>query len=259
MRATSRESTLRLACRDLHALVTSTVRFYLWAAVVSAAVVAATTVFSWGHGRTAQVIIGVGALVAGAALALLLPLGLFLVIAPYGQRNSAWKDLDALVSASELEAAELRRALAARSSSDRIRGVAAMVGTELRDIRIKIERVKAMNPVVYPFGYQLPANRFAEYETILADDRGVYDVVSRAYTAAHHVNEMLVARESRRRPGNRQQLAAIPEDGLDEAHAAAGEALDKLGEDHNEPFRIAAQKAALGIIQDAVANRKTES
>jgi len=241
------ESSVRLASRDLRALVTSTVRFYVWGVAVSATVAGVTTVLSWGHKEGAQIAIGVGALLVGSGIALLVPFAFYLVTAPYHQRDAARSELQTLVRQSEADKQELRRELEAATANRQVDAIAAILGTELRDIRTKIERVKSTKPASYPFGFQLPAARFTEYESVLAKDRRIYEVVSRAYTAAHHVNEMLNARESRRREGNRQPLAAIPEDGLDEAHGAAGEALDVLGEPHNQPFRTGSERSALGL------------
>ena len=230
------ESALTMASRDLRTLVTSTVRFYVWGVVVSAAVVAITTWLSWGHGEGAQVVIGVGAFVGGAALALLLPAGFYLFRAPYRQRDWARSALVDLVRKSEAEKRELQQALEAAESSKEIRTVAHILGTELRDIRRKIERAKADDPPRYPFGFKLPTGGFTEYRAVLAQDDHVYKIVAGAYTAAHRVNERLDERESRRRPGNRLRSEVLPEDGLDAAHGAAGEALDVLGEPHDEAF-----------------------
>jgi hypothetical protein len=83
------ESAFSCAQRQFRALATNTVRFVLWFFGCNLAVVATTTYLAWGHSRTAQVAIGVGAFVAGAALAFLLPLGALWVTAPIRQRDDA--------------------------------------------------------------------------------------------------------------------------------------------------------------------------
>jgi hypothetical protein len=77
------ESSWKRARSDLHRLVTGTVRFYIWGVLCAAVVTALTTYLSWGHARGAQVAIGAGALVGGAALALALPFGFYFIRAPY--------------------------------------------------------------------------------------------------------------------------------------------------------------------------------
>src|SRR5207253_61670 len=110
------------------------------------------------------------------------------------------------------------------------------LGTELRDMRLMIERVKATSPMAYPRGFRLPVARWQEYEPLLADHPDIYRLVERAYTAANGVNEVLRLREGRQ-GANVATLGVISEDGLDETHGAAGEALDALGEGHNAPFK----------------------
>jgi hypothetical protein len=95
---------------------------------------------------------------------------------------------------------------------------------ELRDIRHKIEMVRSTWPNPhYSHGLRLSGARWDEYDELLASNPELYAAVERAYVAAHHVNEALAMRETRARPG--QTLGVIPDDGLDEAHAAAGERL----------------------------------
>ncbi|HWD37320.1 MAG TPA: hypothetical protein VG944_00600 [Fimbriimonas sp.] len=113
------------------------------------------------------------------------------------------------------------------------------LGTELRDIRLMIERVKATNPMAYPPGFRLPAARWEEYEPLLANYGDLYRYVERAYTAALGVNEVLRLREARQSANMTTTLGVNAEDRLDVAHGAAGEALDALGEEHNDPFRTA--------------------
>src|SRR6266496_4257924 len=75
--------------RDFQGFVTDTIRFVVWFTFCNVVVVGATTYFSWGHQRGAQLDIGVGAFIVGAAVAFALPLGAIWVIAPVRQRNEA--------------------------------------------------------------------------------------------------------------------------------------------------------------------------
>ena len=65
------------------------------------------------------------------------------------------------------------------------------MGTELRDIRLKIERIKAATPAIYPSGFRFPGRQFTEFQNLLSAHPEVYEKVERAYTAAHNVNEVL--------------------------------------------------------------------
>ena len=119
--------------------------------------------------------------------------------------------------------------------------------------------MKATNPPSYPREFQLPGARWSKYGPVLAELRPeLYVIVDRAYTAAHDVNENVRGRESRQRATNPPQLGAIPQDGLDEAHGLAGEALDALGQAHNEPIKSALQTASEQIAGDIVQERLSE-
>jgi len=143
----------------------------------------------------------------------------------------------------QLEAA--RAELEAKPVND----VAPLFGTELRDIRTKIERVKATTPPSYPPGFQLPGECFTKYGPVLAERRkDLYAIVERAYAAAHHVNENVRTRQARK--GAHMLLGAIAEGGLDEAHGLAGEALDALGQAHNEPVESSLRRAARQVLED---------
>ena len=125
----------------------------------------------------------------------------------------------------ELEVAQAK--LEAKPTDD----VAPLFGTELRDIRDKIDRAKDAGE--YPPNFQLPGFCFAQHGQALAERRkDLYEIVDRAYTAAHHVNERIGIRVAKRRSGNRTPLYVESDDGLDEAHGFAGEALDALGLAH---------------------------
>jgi hypothetical protein len=102
--------------------------------------------------------------------------------------------------------------------------VARQLATELRDIRHKIEIVRIA--AQYAEVFQLPAARWDEYDGLLAEHPDLYAVVERAYTAAHHSNEVVAMRRSRAKPG--MTIGVIDEDGLAEAYEAAQEALDAL-------------------------------
>jgi hypothetical protein len=106
--------------------------------------------------------------------------------------------------------------------------VARQLATELQDIRHKIELVRATGPVNhYGSVFQLPAARWDEYDQLVAEHPELYAVVEKAYTAAHHSNEVVAMRRSRAAPG--QTLGVIDEDALAETYEAAHEALDALG------------------------------
>jgi hypothetical protein len=56
------------------------------------------------------------------------------------------------------------------------------LGTELRDIRHKIEIVKSTQPTPqYSHGFRLPNARFDEYRERLAEDAELYPVIEKAY------------------------------------------------------------------------------
>jgi hypothetical protein len=226
------ESALRRASRDFRALATNTVRFLLWAAAVNAVVVGSTVWLSWGHHEAASILIGVGALVVGTALAFLIPFSVLLAVAPYRQRNEARRGLVRAHQEAHQETERHQQELEDLRAEKQLQSAAPLFGTELRDIRTKIEKVKADGS--YPMGFKLPAFRWNDHARDLTGRPDIYRIVERGYTAAHQVNERLDAREAKRRPGNRALLPVQPRDGLDEAHGAAGEALDALGEPHNE-------------------------
>jgi hypothetical protein len=142
----------------------------------------------------------------------------------------------------EQQAAELRKT--------KLRNAALPLGTELRDIRHKIEMVKSTRPNPhYSHGFRLPGAQWDQYDAFLAQDwPDLYPVVERAYTLAHHVNEALQMRETRAGAG--RTLGVIPDDGLDEAYDAAGLALDALGELRGEQWRTRAQAAVDRVVDD---------
>ena len=135
-------------------------------------------------------------------------------------------------------------------------------GVELREMRLMIERLKATNPMAYPPGFRLPVACWAEYEALLAEYADLHGPIDRAYAAARGVNDVLRLREARQ-GDHPTTLAVNAEDGLDATHGAAGEALDALGERHNEPFKepslpVASSMAAV-VGAALAAGRKAEA
>ena len=125
------------------------------------------------------------------------------------------------------------------------------IGTELLDIRHKIEMVKSTRPHPhYSHGFRLPGARWDEYAALLADDPKLYGAVERAYVAAHHVNEALAMRETRAKP--EQTLGVISDDGLDAAYDAAADALDALGEFVPEPWESGVDRSVRLVTEDAL-------
>jgi hypothetical protein len=178
------------------------------------------------------VVIGAAAFIAGFALAFLLPLAWLWLRAPLGLAAAELAAQRARITS--LEEALGRATQRIADYEDRLKIVVPQFGTELRDIRHKIEIVRSTRPHPhYSDGFQLPNARWDEYDEILAASPDIYRVVERAYTAAHHVNSALDMRRTRANAG--QTIGVIPEDGLDAAYDAAGEALDALGEPRGEP------------------------
>jgi len=111
-------------------------------------------------------------------------------------------------------------------------------------MRVLIEQVKATKPMAYPLDFRLPVARWDESEDILAHYRDQYGPVERTYDAAKGLNHVLHLREQRQRAAGgelyvlaREPLAVNAEDGLDRVHGLAGEALDALGQRHNDSFQ----------------------
>lgn len=142
----------------------------------------------------------------------------------------------------EQQEAELRKS--------KLRSAALPLGTELRDIRHKIEVVKSTRPhPQYSHGFRLPAARWDQYDSFLAKDwPDLYPVIERAYTLAHHVNEALQMRETRAGAG--KTIGVIADDGLDEAYEAAGAALDALHQPRGEPWQTKAEAAVQMVADD---------
>ncbi len=138
------------------------------------------------------------------------------------------------------------------------KAVALQLATELRDIRHKVEIVKSTRPAAhYSHGFRLPAFRWDELDDKLARWPDLYASVEKAYTAAHHVNEALEMRRTRAgRPD--QTLGVIPDDGLDEAYEAAGDALDALGEPRGEVWESGAVRAVRLVAQDIAREFETD-
>jgi hypothetical protein len=150
----------------------------------------------------------------------------------------------------ELQAYRWPKQQAAELRKTKLRNAALPLRTELRDIRHKIEMVKSTRPNPhYSHGFRLPGARWDQYDAFLAEDwPDLYPVIERAYTLAHHVNEALRIRETRAGAG--KTIGVIPDDGLDEAHEAAGVALDALGESRGEPWQTKAQAAVNRVVDD---------
>jgi hypothetical protein len=137
-----------------------------------------------------------------------------------------------------------------RRTEEAIDAIRVELGTELRDIRRKIEKVKGMEVQIYWEGFELPAARWHEYDEVLALEAELYAKVEAAYVAANDVNEAVRYRRSINRvPG--RNIGANPTDGLDRAYEAAGYALDALVQLRGEPWRTPTQEAAQAIIEDA--------
>jgi hypothetical protein len=135
--------------------------------------------------------------------------------------------------------------------------VSRQLGTELRDIRHRIELVKTTRPHPhYSHGFRLPGARFDEYDEMLAERPELYPAVEKAYTAAHHVNEALAMRETRANTG--ATIGVIDDDGLDAAYEAAGEALDALGEPRGEVWESGANRAVRLVTEDVLADLENE-
>jgi hypothetical protein len=99
--------------------------------------------------------------------------------------------------------------------------------------------------MVYAPGFRLPVERWSEeVGDVLAHYRDRYAPVERAYDAAKRLNGLIRAREERQwaEGGALYSLSPKPipvreTDGFNEVHGLAGEALDALGERHNDPFQ----------------------
>jgi hypothetical protein len=139
----------------------------------------------------------------------------------------------------ELEAAQVEEDLLT---------LATVFGTELRDIRHRIEMIRAMNPPAYDRGFRFPDEMWKQSREALSTKPELYAAVERAYTAARHVGQSLEVRETRSLTA--WTFGVIPDDGLDEAYEAAGEALDALGQPRGEPWQSVDQKAGGQIIED---------
>jgi hypothetical protein len=139
----------------------------------------------------------------------------------------------------------------------RLARVSRLFGTELREIRRRIEMAKAMAPTPhYSHAYHLPGARWDEYDDLLAAFPELYDVIERAYTAAHHVNEALDFRRTRASSPT-QTLGVMPDERLEAAYDAAGEALDALDEPRGEVWETEAQRAARLVAEDVARELET--
>jgi hypothetical protein len=135
-----------------------------------------------------------------------------------------------------------------RATSGReLQGAKMRIGTELRDIRRKIETVRATTAMQIADGFKLPAFRFEEYGDLLAQrDPILYATVERAYVAGHRVNEAVDLRRTRAGAGH---IGANEEDGWQEAYVLTGEALEALHERVDPPLETPAQTAARRLLE----------
>lgn len=143
------------------------------------------------------------------------------------------------------------------STERRLHVAALQLGTELREIRHRIEMVHTTRPTPhYGDGFRLPAYRWDEYDEVVAENPDLYRVVERAYVAAHHVNEALQMR--RARAGQGRLLCVIPDDGLEAAYEAAGGALDALGEPRGEVWESSVGRTVRQVTEDLIRDQPTE-
>jgi hypothetical protein len=267
------ESAGSRAVREFHVLATSTVRFALWLLICGAAGTGVGLWLAAGQPLGLQVAIAAGAaLLFGGIAGFAVPFAVLLFTGPLVQRDELraqlleerekaeerlsgesrrFTEMDALhrqaLQQKWDETEDLRRQLGdalkrvtelertgAMDAQAKLSGAKLQLGTELRDIRHKIEIVRSTRPHPhYSEGFGLPAYRWDEYDELLAvQDPELYAVVELAYTTAHHVNSAIDMR--RTRAGAGITIGVIDEDGLDAAYDAAGYALDALGEPRGE-------------------------
>ena len=176
----------------------------------------------------------------------------------FDRKSAETEDLRGQLGAALARVAELET-FGTLDEAARLAASKLQLGTELRDIRHKIEIVKSTRPHPhYSDPFRLPAARWDEYDEVLAADPELYRTVERAYTASHHVNEAVQMRRTRAKPG--QTLGVIGEDGLDAAYEAAGLALDALGEDRGDVWESGVGRATREVtevlLDDYEFNRK---
>lgn len=130
------------------------------------------------------------------------------------------------------------------------------LGTELRDIRHKIEIVKSTRPHPhYSHGFQLPGPRWDEFYGLISREAPeLYPVIEAAYTAAHHVNTALDMRRTRATPG--ATIGVTSEEDLDGAYKAAGLALDAIGEPRGKVWQSEVDRAVGLVAGDIALDRR---
>jgi hypothetical protein len=103
------------------------------------------------------------------------------------------------------------------------RKAARLLRTELLDIRNKVSNFEKDSTI--PEGFSFPAYEWANFRLLLAQDSQLYDVVERAYTQAHRVNEIF----GWRRTVSTSRLIGVNDaDGLPQLDAAASAAVTAL-------------------------------
>jgi hypothetical protein len=157
-------------------------------------------------------------------------------------------------TARELDRLRYPQERAVENAKARLRAISLQLGTELRDIRYKIELVRSTRPTPhYSYGFTLPSARWGEHHAKLAEYPALYATVEQAYTGAHRVNEALNMRRTRAGKPD-ALLGVITDDGLDDAYEAAGRALEALGEPLGDAWETAAQRAAREVTEDILSD-----
>ncbi len=100
---------------------------------------------------------------------------------------------------------------------------ALLLRTELLDIRNKIANFG--KDVTIPEGFAFPSFEWQKYRELIANDQGLYEIVSEAYTQAHRVNEIFAWR---RTVSTSRLIGVNDSDGLVEADTAANAAVVAL-------------------------------
>jgi hypothetical protein len=128
---------------------------------------------------------------------------------------------------------------------------ARLLRTELLDIRHKVEMLKIDSTL--SDGFAFPASEWDAQRQLISRDQALYEVVERAYTTAHRVNE--IWRWRRTQSTARLIGANLEEDGLDGVDKAALDAIQALERviEPDKPLheRYSVQEAARELEKDA--------